>query len=262
MTPDEKLESLLKRQTRFPKLCHLASCNSTQDLAAQEPTAGSEVHLASGDAVFWTDHQTRGRGRQERIWNDEAGLDLAVTLRVTTKLDNPLALPAALPAAVLQACEPLAGQRLRIKWPNDVYASDRKLSGVLIDRDTARPNTYRIGIGINVNRTKFEGDLASIGTSLALLSGKQQDRHALVLEVATRVDAMVTAIENGDLSEHLDVFRERLGLLGENVEVQAKETVTGRLTSIDFANLVLDDAVTVPLAIVRSLRAEQQRRRE
>jgi BirA family biotin operon repressor/biotin-[acetyl-CoA-carboxylase] ligase len=251
MTPDEKLESVLKRQTRFAELIHVQSCDSTQDLAAQEPAGGNEM---SGDAVFWADHQTQGRGRQQRYWDDEAGLDLAITLRVTTKLSNPVALPAALPVAVLQACEPIAGQSLRIKWPNDVYAHDRKLSGVLIDRDTARPDTYRIGVGINANRTKFEGALADIGTSLALLSGKQQDRHALVLALATRVDAMVAAIEHSDLREHEALFRERLGLLNERVEVHARETVVGTLTAIDFANLVLDERITVPLAIVRSLR--------
>lgn len=251
MTPDKKLESELKRQTRFAELAHVVSCASTQDLAAQEPTISDGT---SGDAVFWADHQTKGRGRQQRNWDDEAGLDLAITLRVTTKLDNPLALPAALPVAVLQACEPIARQPLRIKWPNDVYAQDRKLSGVLIDRDTARPDTYRIGVGINVNRMKFDGALADIGTSLALLSGEQQDRHALLLQLATRVDTMIAAIERGDLCDHEDLFRERLGLLGERVEVQARETVVGTLTSIDFGNLVLDGRVAVPLAIVRSLR--------
>lgn len=251
MTPDEKLDSLLKRQTRFAELAHVVSCDSTQDLAAQEPT---NAQSTSGDAVFWADHQTQGRGRQQRIWDDQAGLDLAATLRVTTKLDNPLALPAALPVAVLQACEPIAGRPLRIKWPNDVYADTRKLSGVLIDRDTARPDTYRIGIGINVNRTQFEGELADIGTSLAMLSGEQQDRHALVLQLAVRVDAMVAAIERGDLREHEDLFRERLGLLGERVEVQERGTLLGTLTAVDFSNLVLDESTTVPLAIVRSLR--------
>jgi BirA family biotin operon repressor/biotin-[acetyl-CoA-carboxylase] ligase len=251
MTPDEQLESVLKRQTRFAKLIHVQSCDSTQDLAAHEPV---DTNKMSVDAVFWADHQTQGRGRQQRNWDDEAGLDLAVTLRVTTKLSNPLALPAALPVAVLQACEPITGQSLRIKWPNDVYAHDRKLSGVLIDRDTARPNTYRIGVGINTNRTKFEGALADIATSLALLSGESQDRHAVVLALATRVDAMITAIERNDLSEHESLFRERLGLLNERVEVQARETVVGILTAIDFGNLLLDERIAVPLAIVRSLR--------
>jgi hypothetical protein len=36
--------------------------------------------------------------------------------------------------------------------------------------------------------------------------------------------------------------------------VQAKETMRGRLTSINFERLELDDQIEVPLAMVRSLR--------
>ena len=251
MHAHENLESELKRRTRFQTLVHVASCNSTQDLAAEAPTS---IPDRSGDTVFWADHQTRGRGRQERIWDDNPGQDLAVTLRVTANLQKPLALPAALPIAVLMACEPLANRALRIKWPNDVYADDRKLSGVLIDRDTRRPNTYRIGVGINVNRTNFAGELSSIGTSLALLSGQTHDRGALLLALAESVDAMITAIVADNLSGYEQLFRERLGLFGQQVEVQARETMHGRLTAIDFDELVLDGRVRVPLAIVQVLR--------
>lgn len=208
----------------------------------------------SGDAIFWAEHQTKGRGRQERIWDDHAGQDLAVTLRVTANLAKPLALPAALPIAVLIACEPLAAQPLRIKWPNDVYAGDRKLSGVLIDRDTRRPNTYRIGVGINVNRSDFPGDLRFTGTSLALLSGNIHDRGALLLSLAESVDAMITAIGDDNLAGYEQLFRERLGLLNQQVEVHAREPMSGQLTAIDFEGLVLDHRIKVPLAIVQSLR--------
>lgn len=245
-----KLEADLKRLTRFVRLTHLPECNSTQDLAAQEPTNAND---APEDAVFWADHQSQGRGRQERAWDDQPGLDLAVTMRVTTKLSNPLALPASLPVAVLQTCEPIAGQQLRIKWPNDVYAGGRKLSGVLIDRDTKRPDTYRIGVGINVNSVNLAGDLAVTGTSLALLSKSEQDRGSVVLSLARHVDAMITAIETDDVGMHEQMFRERIGLLGEHVEVCARDTVQGKLTAIDFERLVLDDQIEVPLAIVRSL---------
>lgn len=251
MTRPDFLQSELKRRTRFRALVHRASCESTQEMAAAGSTGDDDV---SRDAIFWTDHQTRGRGRRERVWDNQAGLDLAATLRVTVQLANPLALAAALPVAVLQTCEPLAGQPLRIKWPNDVYAGARKLSGVLIDRDTSQPNTYRIGIGINVNRTAFPEELSQTATSLHLLTGARHDRGALLLALAEHVDATVTAICAGDLTERERLFGQRMGLLGEQVEVLAKETMRGRLTSINFERLVLDEQTAVPLAIVRSLR--------
>lgn len=125
---------------------------------------------------------------------------------------------------------------------------------MLIDRDTSQPHTYRIGIGINVNRTAFPAGLADTATSLHLLTGAPHDRGALLLALSEHVDATVTAICAGDLAERERLFGERMGLLGERVEVQANETMRGRLTSINFERLELDDQIEVPLAMVRSLR--------
>ncbi|CAN0506940.1 unnamed protein product [Discosporangium mesarthrocarpum] len=167
---------------------------------------------------------------------------------------QPVALPAALPVAVLQACEAFAGRELRIKWPNDVFAGDRKLSGVLIDRDSRRPNTYRIGIGINVNRTQFDGELADIATSLATLTGHSHDRTAVLIELATHVDAMLSALQQEQLRDYERLFAQRLGLLDQIVDVTAGETVRGKLTAIDFERLTLNGTRHVPLAITTAMK--------
>ncbi len=130
MTDRAQIETLLRTRTRFRHLQHVASCPSTQELATAAPR---DAHGRFQDAVFWADHQTRGRGRQQREWHDEPAADLAVTFRVHAALPTPLALAAAVPVAVALACEPLAGTALRFKWPNDVFLHGRKLSGVLID---------------------------------------------------------------------------------------------------------------------------------
>ncbi len=255
MTDDDQLQVLLKRRTRFARLVHVASCDSTQALA--EADLG-EYPEAGVEAVFWADHQTSGRGRQERVWDDDAGLDLAVTMRAQVTLPNPVALPAALPVAVLTACEPFAQAPLRIKWPNDVYAGRHKLSGVLVDHDSARPGCYRIGVGVNVNREAFPAALATHATSLRLLSGAALDRREVLLAVAERVDAALTAVApGGDVAAHEERFRARLGLLGRQVEVYAGEPLSGELTAIDFERLVIDGRRSVPLAIVTRLQPRE-----
>ena len=248
MTPTPNLEDELKRRTRFARLVHLASCESTQDVAAEMDPDDD------GDLVVWADHQTRGRGRQQRHWDDAAGLGVAVTFQVRATLPNPVALPAALPVAVLLACEPLSGTTLRIKWPNDVYAGGQKLAGVLVDRDSSRPESYRIGVGVNVNRISFPADLTHTASSLRLLSGRELDRSQVLLALAESVDAMLTALSDvGDVGNHLQLFRDRLGLLGREVTVTAGETWTGILSHIDFEQLVLDGRRSLPLAIVTKL---------
>ena len=252
MTSSDLLRSELKRRTRFAQVLHRDTCESTQDIAAEWLRGNPEP---PGDAIFWTDHQTRGRGRQERTWDAAIGLDLTVTFCVTAPITNPVALAAALPVAVLQTCEPLIKKRLRIKWPNDIYAGDRKLSGVLIDRDTHNPDTYRIGVGINVNRRDFPDALAESATSLRLLTDREHDRGSILLTLAEHVDAMVTDLCANNYAERERLFAERLGLLGKEVVVTAREVEAGRLTAINLERLVLDEKVEVPLAIVRSLQA-------
>ncbi len=246
MADDAQIENLLRERTRFRRLVHVASCASTQDLATAEPR--------DGDAVFWADHQTRGRGRQAREWHDEPGADLAVTFRVTVALPTPLALPAALPVAVLQACEPFAGRHLRIKWPNDLFLDDRKLCGVLIDAGVGNPDTYVIGIGVNCNRVRFPPDLEGIACSLALATGHEVDRGGLLVAIATRLEVMLRDLVSRRHGELEEMFRDRLGLVGQRVTVEAIEVHEGVLTGLDFQNLVLDAGRAVPLAVVRGIR--------
>lgn len=249
MLQDTQIETLLLASTRFRGLVHTPSCDSTQLLAA----AGPE----NDDRVFWADHQTSGRGRRDRVWHDEPATDLLLTLRVTVRLPNPAALPAALPVAVLEACELAAPEcRLRIKWPNDLLVDGRKLCGVLIDRDSARPDTYRIGIGLNVNRTRFPAELEAIATSLALASGRLCDRSELLLAVARGVDRLLRELCTGSIATPLALFRERLGLIGRMVTVDGAPAA--RLDDIDFEHLTLAGGRRVPLAAVQSIRLERR----
>ena len=246
MADDARIETLLRERTRFSRLVHLPSCPSTQDHAASEPR--------TGDLAVWADHQTRGRGRQQREWHDEPGKDLAVTFRVTAALPTPLALPAALPVAVLQACEEAVQRPLRIKWPNDLFLDGRKLCGVLIDAGTGGPDTYLIGIGVNCNRVRFPPDLEATACSLASATGREVDRGALLLGIAVRVDAMLRSLALRDHTDLEAVFRDRLGLVGQRVTVDAAETHDGVLIHLDFQALTLDGERRVPLAIVRAIR--------
>lgn len=246
MPTDSLLATRLRQTTRFRHLVHVASCPSTQDLAMATP--------ADGDAVFWADHQTKGRGRQQREWHDEPGADLAVTFRVTLALPRPLALPAALPIAVLEALEPLVGRPLRLKWPNDLFLDGRKLCGVLIDAGLVGRDSYLIGVGVNGNRTRFPPDLEATATSLALATGHLIDRGDLLLAIAGRVEAMLQDLAAGQHERLEAEFRDRLGLIGQRVEVDAGAVHTGTLLHVDFAQVTLDGERRFPLATVRALR--------
>ncbi len=244
---DAALATELARTTRFARLRHVAECDTTQDLAASDSGPGS--------AVFWADHQTRGRGREGRDWHDEPGLDLAVTFRVTgLQLPQPVMLPACVPLCIAAALDHAAGTPLTVKWPNDVFARGRKLAGVLIDGRGDRAGSFLIGIGINVNRTRFPPELEATATSLALLSGHEQDRAAVLRDVAQALDGCLADLQADRTAPWLAAFRARLGLLGRPVRLQARGAEhRGTLTALDFEHVVLDGAREFPLGLVRAM---------
>lgn len=246
-----QLSSRLAATTRFLRLVHEAKCASTQDLAAadREPSW----------AIFWADHQEAGRGRQQRPWHDEGGLDLAATFSIRVDLPDPVALPVVLPLCVVDAIAPELGDRaddLRFKWPNDVLLDGKKLSGVLVDADAQKPMRFRIGIGVNVNSVSPPSELASIATSLRRVTGREHDRERILLALAQRLDAAVTALQRGETRDFEERFARRLGLVGRRVRLRCGEVATGVLEHVDLRGLRLDGGRTFALAQVQELRAE------
>ncbi len=234
-------------RTRFKRLVHVTACDSTQDLAQLD-----EHPLPS---AFWAEHQTAGRGRQGRDWSDEPGLDLAVTFKVPQlSLENPICLAAAVPLSVLKALEPQTGARLALKWPNDLLLGGRKISGILMDTLGQAPETYLLGIGINVNRTQFPSELFETATSLALTTGREMDRWELVLELAIQIHDTLDQLERNERAPLEILFGERLGLMNRMVTLRAgSSTYRGRMVELDFEGLTLDDGTTVPLGLVQNI---------
>jgi BirA family biotin operon repressor/biotin-[acetyl-CoA-carboxylase] ligase len=245
------LSARLAATTRFQRLHHVATCSSTQDLAA------ADTDLAW--SMFWAEHQDSGRGRQQRPWHDEQGLDLAVTFSLRVDLPDVVALPVVLPLCVVDAVAPELGDRaseLRFKWPNDVLHGGKKLAGVLVDADAQKPMRFRIGIGINVNSEAPPAHLADIATSLRAVTGRAHDREAVLLALAQRLDAAVAALQRGETAAYEERFAQCLSLLGCRVRVRCGSVVSGVLEAIDLRGLRLDGGRTFALAQVQELRGE------
>lgn len=245
---DQSLQQALVQQTRFRRLVHVSECASTQDLAGSDPEPGP--------AVYWADHQIRGRGRQSRAWSDEPGQDLAVTFRLAgLRLPEPVALPAAVPLCIAQCLMHHRVPAVRVKWPNDVLIGGRKVAGVLIDGDGREGGGFLVGIGVNCNRTRFPPDLEHTATSVALATGHTMDRHRFLLDLAVELDACVADLAAGRTAPWEGRFRDHLGVLGRNVVITtAGGESRGRVVGLDFRGLRLEDGRSLPLGTIQGLR--------
>lgn len=143
--------------------------------AVTESTNKDALTGAPGD-VFTADLQTAGRGRLDHRWLSPPGENLmmsAVIGVVGMSPEEVATLPLVVGLAVVEAAEALLREHdaaeiadsIRIKWPNDVLVGDRKVCGILCERKDDR---VIAGIGVNVNQTMFDPEIAARATSLLL----------------------------------------------------------------------------------------------
>jgi BirA family biotin operon repressor/biotin-[acetyl-CoA-carboxylase] ligase len=99
----------------------------------------------------WTDHQTAGRGRQNRPWLSEPGASLCLSVGGVFSADTPLpsGLSVAIGVAVVNVLQDL-GVKAGLKWPNDVVVADAKVAGILCEA-TYSGTLQRVVVGVGVN---------------------------------------------------------------------------------------------------------------
>jgi len=174
---------------------HVATCASTNDLAAAEARAG-----APAGTLITADEQTAGRGRLGRTWHAAPGenLTFSLVLRPARPAPEIPTLTLLAGGAVAQALAEL-GFPARLKWPNDVLLRvqeaggerPRKVAGILTEAATVGSEVSHVvvGIGLNVNVADFPAELADRATSLRLVRGAPLDRADVLARVLARLES-------------------------------------------------------------------------
>jgi BirA family biotin operon repressor/biotin-[acetyl-CoA-carboxylase] ligase len=182
----------------------LAGCGIGNEIVVVEETASTndlvweaaERGAAAGFVVF-AERQTKGRGQYGRRWESAPYQGLwfsvllrpAMTLRESPRLTSLLAEVVSVTIAEETGCTPT------IKPPNDIYISDRKVAGVLVEGRTSGDGSYVAvaGIGINVNQTidDFPDELRANAGSLAMATGQKIDRAQLAIALLRKLEQRV-----------------------------------------------------------------------
>jgi BirA family biotin operon repressor/biotin-[acetyl-CoA-carboxylase] ligase len=155
---------------------HVTECTSTQRLFDADAPEGSTIT---------TDHQTEGRGRLGRIWEDVPGRALlcSIVLRPPRVVSDWPQLSLIAGEAVAAAL-PLDASVLD---PNDVVVEGRKIAGILPEAADGR---VVLGIGVNVNQTAHELPAAARkpATSLCLELGRELERAPLLAAILSELE--------------------------------------------------------------------------
>ena len=203
------------------KILHYRRVDSTNTVALD--LAGR----ATGRDPFLVraDQQSGGRGQHGRFFASPAG-GLYCSLVLFPHLDPERLSMVTLAAGVgcCRAMEDAASVSPRLKWPNDLYLSGRKLAGILTETGafsgTGIVPPVVIGIGMNVNTpaTDLPTGPAVSAVSLFEVTGRCFDLDLVLDLVVRRVEEAVRLLEKtpGTL---LARWRQRDYLVGRHVEL-------------------------------------------
>ena len=164
---------------------YLEDTTSTNDYLLDN--AGSYKYEEMVIAV--ADYQTQGHGMDANTWESEKGSNLLFSILVHPQWMEAGVQFLASMAEAIAICEVMEeyAQGFTIKWPNDIYWNDKKISGTRIDCNIQgfEMTEMVIGTGININQEKFVGD-APNPVSLCQITGRKHDRREILDKIIER----------------------------------------------------------------------------
>jgi len=179
--------------------------------------------------VIMAENQYAGRGQQQNGWHAEPGKNLTFSillkpsfLPVTDQFD----LVRAVSLGVFDALEPLLGDKLKIKWPNDIYFTDQKLGGMLIENmiQGGQIKNSIVGIGLNINQENFPPHLPN-AISVKQILHQDYDLNGLLSEICRHIEAYYLNLKAGKISFVRESYLNRLYRLNERKVFKSKDGV-------------------------------------
>lgn len=193
------------------KIIRLSETDSTNRYLRDYKDSDAELVVAVAD------FQTAGKGQGTHTWESEAGKNLLFSMKVhpywaPVRRQFVLAMAEAL--ALKDALDSYV-DGITLKWPNDVYWNDKKISGTLIETtvDSKGLKTCIFGTGVNINQTEFHSD-ATNPVSLAQILGHEVDREEVLVKIIEAFEKYYELLRRADYQDvsgiyHLSLYRRK-----------------------------------------------------
>ncbi len=175
-------------------------CPSTNTLAKQLLL---EKKLKQGTVII-TDHQYQGKGQNQNIWQSAPYKNLTFSWVIYPNFlaaKESFCLNIIVSVAIYRILSIYISHHLTIKWPNDIYYQNKKITGILINNTIkqAKIATSIVGIGLNINQKKF--NLANI-TSLTKICQKTFNTSQILSKLLEILEQTYNELKSGGI-EHL-----------------------------------------------------------
>ena len=187
-------------------------------LAKEKPVEGT---------IVLTHDQYGGRGQLNNKWESEPQKNLTFTTILFPKFllaRKQFLLNQVVSLSVFDTLNNYISEGLTIKWPNDIYVYNKKITGILI-QNSLQGSTLQssiIGIGLNVNQKQFLSD-APNPTSLALEIGEEIVLGKILVEFCQYLEKNYLQLKTGQTDLIQQRYLNNLFRLGQNYHFSRKD---------------------------------------
>lgn len=181
------------------KILRFKSLKSTNLYLQQKLQEGDDIV----NQVVMTDYQTAGKGLDNNRWESEPGMNLLFSMALDVSFleaENQFRISQAVSLGIINVLKKyLPKNSLYVKWPNDVYYSDKKIVGMLINNTLSNRmmDVSIVGIGVNVNQVKFGDDLPN-PISMKIITDSHYDLMPLLVEFIDSIRQSVSLLKSSD----------------------------------------------------------------
>ncbi|MDE1862426.1 MAG: biotin--[acetyl-CoA-carboxylase] ligase [Thaumarchaeota archaeon] len=193
-------------------------------------------------SIVIAQRQTQGRGRNRRRWSSpEGGIWLSILLRPSFDITYVSLFPMLVSLAVSVAIEKRLSMAPRVKWPNDVTLSGKKVAGILVDAsiESNKIEYLVVGIGINfkINPRRIIREIRGINNygAASLLDRKSKvDPVNFLQYFLFELEQMYNSLVSGNAEWIKKEWEKRSSTIGRVVSISTPAgRISGKALGID-----------------------------
>ncbi len=180
------------------------------------------AELNSGDACV-AEYQYAGRGRRGRKWISAFGRNLYLSMYWRLEQGPAAAIGLSLVVGIIiaEVLNRQGAERVKVKWPNDLYLDDKKLAGILVELTGKTGDAAHVVIGIGINISMSSDQQRSINQHWTNLqqSGTVVERNKLVAEIIVELKKALTQFEKEGLTPFMSRWFGLDNFINRNVKL-------------------------------------------
>lgn len=229
----------LSIQQQISRIDTFTSIDSTNSFLLNNPLAKQD----KGFAVCCAHEQTQGRGRQGKHWfSPEGNIYLSIGFRCSQPLSTLSSLSLVVGVLLAEALGEFGIVELQLKWPNDLFYKDRKLSGILVETLFEDEELWVvIGIGLNVKSNELiDQVLLMQSISLEEITADSPPSSSVIAKLLeVMINQIPLYLESG-FPLFFERWKKHDYLRGKLVEVSYNTlTQTGQVCGVDSSGALL-----------------------